>query len=227
MVTMSETRLRMLHPLNSVERCPHCGVARPTLEFKHSIYHSSSGQYSSNHWLCYRCTSCGNPIQFLASVPDDMSGNLPESLVLRAVYSEQTIPAAALEDLDDWPDRAATYYRQGLNAVGAPDAAVMVAGSSVDAMLKDKGYEEGSVYARINEAVEDRVLTPDMGEWAHSVRLAANNPRHADLSSPHATFDEAKAALEFVRSLGLFLYVLPAQVRRGKEQAKQATKIES
>jgi Domain of unknown function (DUF4145) len=56
----------------------------------------------------------------------------------------------------------------------------MVAGSAVDAMLKHHGYKDGSLYARIDEALKDNLLTKGMADWAHEVRLGSNRPRHAD-----------------------------------------------
>lgn len=120
------------------------------------------------------------------------------------------------------PDRAARYLSQAIGSMFAPDGAVMLAGSAVDALLKEKGYTAGSVYERINKAVEDHVLTADMAEWAHAVRLEANRPRHADLDEPHATAAEAKQSIEFAKALGDFLFVFPARVAAGKQAADEA-----
>jgi hypothetical protein len=122
-------------------------------------------------------------------------------------------------DFDDWPERAQIYMTQAVESLSAPDGAVMLAGSAVDAMLKDKGFTEGSVYSRIEAAVKANLLTHEMGEWAHSVRLSANNPRHADINSPHASPSEARSSIEFAKALGQFLYVLPERVRKGREAA--------
>ena len=97
-----------------------------------------------------------------------------------------------------------------------------MAASAVDAMLKDKGYTEGGVFARINQAKEDGILTAGMAEWANHVRLEANRPRHADADDPHVSVDEAKACLDFAEALGNFLFVITARVRRGLEKAKDA-----
>ena len=78
----------------------------------------------------------------------------------------------------------------------------MLAGSAVDAMLKAKGYTENSLYERINKAAEDSIITSDMAEWAHSVRLGSNRPRHADNYDPHVTAEQAAQACEFVKVLG-------------------------
>ena len=97
-----------------------------------------------------------------------------------------------------------------------------MAGSAVDAMLKAKGYIDGSLYKRIDMALTDAVLTQGMADWAHSVRLGSNRPRHADADKPHVLPDEARQSVEFAEALGNFLFVLTAKVERGIEAAKSA-----
>lgn len=82
-------------------------------------------------------------------------------------------------------------------------------------MLKEKGYLESSLYARINKATEDGLLTKEMATWAHQVRLDANDQRHTDVNSGLPTIAEAKQAIEFTKTLSEFLFVLPAKVSRG------------
>lgn len=82
-------------------------------------------------------------------------------------------------------------------------------------MLKAKGYKEGSLYARIDKAAEEHVITADMARWAHEVRLDANDQRHADEGADLPTTDDAKRSIQFATALGTFLFTLPAQVTRG------------
>ena len=56
----------------------------------------------------------------------------------------------------------------------------MLSASSIDSMLKDKGYKNGSLYVRIDQAANDHIITRGMSEWAHQIRLEANDQRHAD-----------------------------------------------
>lgn len=90
-----------------------------------------------------------------------------------------------------------------------------MAGAAVDAMLKELGYENGSVYMRIDAALADNKLTKGMAEWAHVVRLGSNRPRHADMDKPHVTEEEARHSVEFAEALGNFLFVLTAKISRG------------
>jgi len=87
--------------------------------------------------------------------------------------------------------------------------------SAVDAMLKLRGYTQGSLYIRIEKAAEDNVLTKDMAAWAHTVRLDANDQRHADEAATLPSTADAKRVLEFALALGAFLFVLPTRIERG------------
>jgi hypothetical protein len=134
----------------------------------------------------------------------------------------ETLYPPAQTPADDLPPAARRFLQQAMETLHAPDAAAVMAGSAVDAMLKHLSFTEGSVYNRIEKAVEANVLTKSMGEWAHSVRLGSNRPRHADSEKPHVTPEEAAQSVEFATALGQFLFVLTARVERGIKQAKGA-----
>ncbi|WP_162307534.1 DUF4145 domain-containing protein [Bradyrhizobium amphicarpaeae] len=120
----------------------------------------------------------------------------------------------------DIPEPARTYLQQAYETLHAPDAAAVMAGSAVDAMLKVRGLTNGSLYSRIDEALSQNLLTKGMAEWAHEVRLGSNRPRHADRENPHVSPDEAKQSVEFAEALGNFLFVLTARIDRGLKEAK-------
>jgi len=95
----------------------------------------------------------------------------------------------------------------------------MLAASAVDAMLRIKGYVEGSLYARIENAAANHLITAEMARWAHDVRLDANDQRHADESASLPTADDAIRAIDFATALAEFMFVLPNRVQRGIQQA--------
>jgi hypothetical protein len=123
---------------------------------------------------------------------------------------------------EDIPEPARRFLQQAMETLHAPDAAAVMAGSAVDAMLKHLKLTEGSLYSRIDKAVEDHTITKAMGDWAHEVRLGSNRPRH---DNPHVSPDEAKHSVRFAEALGYFLFVLSAQIDRGTAAAKSASGI--
>jgi Domain of unknown function (DUF4145) len=104
----------------------------------------------------------------------------------------------------------------------------MLCASAVDAMLKAHGYEKGWLNERINKAVADSLLTKEMGEWAHHIRLEANDPRHADQNASDTTQEQAEQSIEFTEALADILFVLPSRIKRGiKRATMSATSMSS
>jgi hypothetical protein len=118
------------------------------------------------------------------------------------------------------PSKAKAFLEQAVNSYHAPSGAIMLAASAVDAMLKSKGYTQGNLYPRIKKAAEEHLITQGMEQWAHQIRLEANDERHADENAPLPTAEDAKRTVEFALALAEFLFVLPDRVTRGLTQTK-------
>jgi|TARA_R100000049_G_C1922126_1_gene67170 hypothetical protein len=192
--------------LNAVDKCPHCGVASPYLPLQWQGHTKGSKDSHVRLWGVFLCNSCGGLIAAASNNPDylDFVLNYPNLIF--------PTPKRANEDI---PEVARRYLQQAMDTIHAPDAAAVMAGSAVDAMLKDKGFVEGSLYSRIDSALSEGLLTQDMANWAHEVRLGSNRPRHADGDNPHVTSTEAEQSVDFAEALGNFLFVLTARIQRG------------
>ncbi len=141
-----------------LERCPHCNVDRPNLTNVTQAETKDHTGANKQCWRFYCCTRCGGIVTAAAR-------NWDQEVT-------QLYPSGMVVD-DAIPERARSYLSQALTSLSAPAGAVMLAASAVDAMLKVKGYRDGSLYSRIDRAVTDNLITADMGKWAHQVRLDA------------------------------------------------------
>ena len=183
-------------------RCPHCSVNQPNLVQVHGLQTNNHAGQDSRHWKVYQCARCGGLV-IAASRTDN--GSVIESY-----------PKSPAVDTSV-PTPASDYLAQALESLHTPAGAVMLAASAVDAMLKAKGHTEGGLYARIDAAVEEGLITEGMGRWAHEVRLDANEPRHADEEAPLPTDQRARKGVDFTLALAEILFVLPARIERGLE----------
>ncbi len=192
-----------------LKRCPHCSIASPNYwrVWATTGYSPHTDNSADRLWGAYHCRSCGSIIAVRGAPSEGQSGS--SWLNIDAVFPEAPVAH------DDLPDAARRFLQQAYETLHAPDAAAMIAGSAVDAMLKAKGYADGSLYSRIDLALKDNVLTQGMADWAHSVRLGSNRPRHADKDSPHVLEEEARQSVDFAEALGNFLFVLTARIERG------------
>jgi hypothetical protein len=157
------------------------------------------------HWANYICNRCGGVLL--------VSGEGGSGSEVTAIYpsAESVHP--------DVPDRASSYLKQAIASQHAPAGAVMLAASAVDAMLKQKGLVDGTLNSRIKAAAEQHLITAEMAEWAHEVRLEANGQRHVDEDAAMPMAEDAKRVIEFAQALAQFLFVLPTRVARGRQKA--------
>ncbi|MBI5035021.1 MAG: DUF4145 domain-containing protein [Chloroflexi bacterium] len=164
-----------------LSRCPHCRVDKPSLSVVG--VNLVTTDYNGNNkrmWKNYKCRRCGGIVTAWAT--DD--GKMTHGIYPDAPSINESIPSPARD-----------YIRQAMDTLHSPAGSVMLSASAVDAMLKAKGYKEGTLYSRINKAAEDHIITTGMAEWAHAVRLDANDQRHADEDSPLPDPDNAKRSV--------------------------------
>lgn len=189
----------------SLNRCSHCSISRPTIELITRFETASSDKEIKRTWGVYKCTKCGGVI---TASSNEWGNEIDE------VYPRTTIVDSSL------PEKARVFLSEANETIHSPSGSIMLSASCVDAMLKAKGYIKGSLYSRIEEAVKKHLITKEMGEWAHQVRLDANDERHADENSNLPKTSDAKRLIEFTTALAQILFVLPALVDKGLKDTK-------
>lgn len=195
-----------------LDRCPHCGVDRPNLTKIWDTFTTNSEGTNKRLWRGYKCARCGGITTAFAKDADS--------------YTDGVFPYDEGKRSRDIPPKPRAFLEQAIGSIHAPAGAVMLAASSVDAMLKQKGYVNGSLYARIDKAAADHLITDAMAKWAHQVRLDANDQRHADAEAELPTEADARRSIQFTEALAQFLFVLPALVEAGLKASGGAEKSE-
>ena len=189
-----------------LKRCPHCSVDNPNLVAAVQEFQTKADNGSNpRQWLAYRCVRCGGVIT---------ANCIPNNRTVQSIFPQP-------ESVNDiLPPKVKIYLQQAIDSVFAPAGSVMLCASAVDAMLKEMGLIEGSLYKRINEAAKNGMMTKEMSTWAHQVRLEANDQRHSDTEASIPTVEEAKQSIEFTQTLAEFLFVFPSKVTKGIEATK-------
>jgi len=191
----------MLDDNLKLDRCPHCNIDTPHLwKVTSDLPTQADNAGDKRLWRVYSCRRCGCLVMAWAN---------PNSRQIRGVFPHNTILSI------DIPEKVSYYLKQAIEATHAPAGSIMLCASAVDAMLKEKGYKEGSLYNRIENMKAANLLTDDMNNWAHKVRLDANDQRHVNENVSLPTIENAKDVIEFTRTLAEILFVLPAKITRG------------
>jgi len=199
---------KLLQSVLDLERCPHCSVDKPGLVFRYQ-QNFSDFESRATFWRVYSCTRCCGMVAAQAAGWDQE---------VMAYYPNKSVQVSS-----DIPERARVFLLQALESTRAPVGAIMLAASAVDAMLKAKNLKTGSLNDRIKSAAANHLITPEMADWAHDIRLDANDQRHADESAPLPAVGDAQKVIEFALALAQFMFVLPARVQRGRQSAQQGT----
>lgn len=186
-----------------LERCPHCSVSNPLLQHAWQAVSMDHAEHNMRVWVTYRCNTCGSMVMTVAPHGGDAD-------IIKIWPSPQAVAETV-------PPRARDFLSQAMESLHAPAGAAMLTASAVDAMLKDKGFKEGSLNSRIDAAAKVHLITAEMAAWAHEIRLDANDQRRADESSEMPSAADASKVIEFANALAEFLYVLPARVERGRK----------
>jgi hypothetical protein len=190
-------------------RCPHCEIALPNLYRDVAAETNNSSQTNRRFWVTYSCQSCGGMTLTVSRWDNSFKrfGN-----IVQMWPSPRTVH-------DSIPERARAFLEQAIASIHAPAGAVMLTASSVDSMLKEKGLKTGTLYKRIDQASAEHLITAEMAEWAHEVRLEANDQRHADEEAALPNEADAQKAVDFALALAQFLFVLPSRVAQGRAKA--------
>jgi len=189
-----------------LERCPHCRVANPNISIVHKFQTRAFDQSNLRNWGIYNCNRCGG----VTTAAGQSDGGWVSEMFPDQIEIDNSLPA-----------KAKAFLHQAVDSLHAPSGAIMLAASSIDAMLKEKGYTAGKLYSRINKAAEDHLITSGMAEWAHEVRLDANDERHADEDAKLPDGKDAKKTVDFALALAEFLFILPSKVQRGIKEATE------
>lgn len=208
-----------------LRRCPHCSVANPALPLVHTLEATPGDPFALKglnkkmHWQIHVCQSCAGVVAAGMAYDPDRYVSPGRQPVARVEWIVP-MPEAISELI---PESVAYYLGQAQETRASASASIVMSASAVDAMLKCKGYEKGTLNERIEKAAGDGVITAEMSELAHDVRLDANDQRHADTKAPRPTTADAQRCFEFAHALADLLFVLPARVKRAgvKPQGNQ------
>lgn len=182
-------------------RCPHCGVNKPLLDLLNGP-HKTEGEYGGAHVL-FKCSACGGVVLCTAR-----GGN--NEVV--AMYPRPRVPPA------DLPDQVKQLLSEAGDTLHAPGLSIIGSSRAVQSMLHARNIKTGTLYARIDQAAAEHLVTEDMKAWAHEVRLDANTERHLEEGATPPTPADARRCLEFATALAEILFTLPERVKRGREK---------
>jgi Domain of unknown function (DUF4145) len=131
-------------------------------------------------------------------------------------------PPAGVSDLDESiPKQIREAFVEGAKclAVRAARGAAVMFRRTVEAVVTDKGSPaaQEALERRLSDALQvmadEHTLDPSLASWGKEVRLAGNAGGHFD-PLDDVTMEEATELSKLIRNLFLYLYEMPAKLKR-------------
>ena len=107
--------------------------------------------------------------------------------------------------------------------VGAWKASVVICRRALQVSVIEKGAKKGILWEQIDELYDGEIITKDIKDWAHEIRLTGNIGAHPDKDGlEDVTKEDAKELIDFMEEYLNYVYIMPSKV-----QAKRAKKEEA
>lgn len=198
--------------LTLAQLCPHCNTENTGFTAEISIQPDST----IRHFLIpFVCNSCSQMVVADVSSPWDPTrrykGNIANwpDIKVNKIYP-QPLVASPLPHL---PDKIQSVYLQAKNSVfrKCPDAAGAMARKTLEMTCKHiDGSYNGTLFKHIDYLHSKGLITKDLKEWAHTIRLEGNNAAHGEALISE---EDSEDILNFTEMFLMYTISMPEMVR--------------
>ncbi|HUI56994.1 MAG TPA: DUF4145 domain-containing protein, partial [Bryobacteraceae bacterium] len=173
------------------------------------------------HWIM-RCVNCGRDTYFLTKGEPKPTTPIEaaDDAMLRCpctIAHQYPIWVATAHDAVPVAIAGATDEAERCLAAGAPNACAVMTRRAIHSLCEDKGASGRDLFAQLKDLKEKQVITPDLHEWADSLRVLGRDGAHPEF--PEVTDADAEDGVNLLREIIKFVYILPHEraQRRNKK----------
>ena len=194
-------------------KCPHCRAR--------SSYENVGSAYALRHASPRR-------IIFQQCKDADCQGVI--AVLHGGSEPEELFPSINADPDEGLPEHVEVAFREALSALDERiwNACVMMCSRALDEATTDLEAEGESLFERIENLADTHRITPELGEWANTGRLAANLSRHgAEKEQEEKKWNDesdAREIVEYSRWFFRYVYVLPKQLTARKARLEEDAK---
>ncbi|TQV80341.1 DUF4145 domain-containing protein [Denitrobaculum tricleocarpae] len=188
--------------------CPHCGTKSIALDVVYSDYRERpvrSGYKKVQH-LYLRCPECdyGSFAVILKDLKAASEGR-SHTYHFSPRQPQPNIPAHL-------PEAVRSAFSQGCEILQAsPNGSVALFRRALELGLNRMlGKSKDRLVKKIDKAAENSLVTPDLAEWAHGIRLEGNEALHDDYEYSAL---EAEEVRDFAQMMLTYIFTMPETVK--------------
>ena len=213
--------------------CPHCNSKRMGFSFVAET--GLAPQKPGEFMVLFKCNKCqgGLVVEYKLYVNHGQAspGKCPSDPEALGFIATNRYPGEMPSNLpSDIPTPLDRYLSQAMEGIqsGHYDASGAMCRKVIDVstqkLLGEDSSKYGTIQKRIDALAVKNMLTPDLKDWAHQVRLGGNDAAHDE--DPY-TQDEAEELLSFVELYLTYVYSMPGRLAARRKKAEAAKQAES
>lgn len=188
----------------TVINCPHCYTHSTA-----SLRDRTRGKTAL--FEIYQCDNCEELVLFIYS--DTEIHQYPT----RIPKLDESIPKQVADD-----------YIEAIRCfdVGAKKASVVMCRRALQNSVIERGAKKDKLLNQIDELFGSQIITKDIKDWAHEIRLTGNIGAHPDEDGlKDVSGEDANELIKFMEEYLNYVYIMPAMV--AKKRAKKIGKKNS
>lgn len=218
----------MTHPIIRKGDCPHCGAENTAFSCHGEVLRKKLKEGYSEWDLFMSCNGCssGVIVRVVGDAKPPLS-SLPFRIYLDkgicstqdgiTFFEEESFPKPPTHEApDDVPDRIASVYLEASDNLYRQryETSEMLSRKVLELATKYLHPEGvGALAKRIDLLKAEGLIAPQMADWAHAIRLDANESVHTDNESNEHNAGEL---LAFTKTFLMYVFTLPAMIERRK-----------
>jgi hypothetical protein len=195
--------------------CAFCGEKGNFKTVQHLERKKSGGIPKVLNYDTLQCGQCGNYMFafWSASSHGHGSGAMHDHHVLPWYRSTTDYPK-------HWPPDVGRYWVEARRSIEGKNwtAAGLMARSAIQLVARSHEAEGKNLKEEIDDLAAKGLLPPITKEWAHEVRLLANEGTHPKPGTTGTDEKDAKDVVEFLSFLMTVMYNLPKQIEDYPEE---------
>jgi hypothetical protein len=191
--------------------CPYCSASPAAFGTIGNAIDTTDLDGGTRRWQVASCPSCGGVLRF-EFIPDS------ETVVRVSPEADTSWEVGYL------PDDVETHWKEAISAFRGRNyrSAVVACGRALEAASAKFGLDKGPLFKRIEEMLEDGLITVQFKPAMDYVRVIRNTGAHA---GPEVAESEAEGALGFTQQTLRLLFEVPgalAELDHGDGDAEES-----
>lgn len=208
--------------------CPRCGkqssfekTGSLPVTFDGGMSCSANGKHMPTYSDRVTVLSCRHCKQGIVVIEEEWIGEQPRRLGMNSgEVSYRGIvwwPLPENNLSEDIPKDISSLYGEAATAfyAGAYRASAVMLRSALEAITVHFGEVTGVLAKRLENLRDKNILQPVLFDWSKEVRLLGNQSTH---TTNIVSKEDAKQLLDFIRELFKYLFEMPAELQRKRNQ---------